>query len=189
MWSGRDVGKVSERFIDSVIQTIIYGRAAMCTNSQRCANAHVLEFNGDLYACDHFVLADWRIGNIMDRPLAELLLDTKLEKFAELKTELPAACKDCEFLRYCWGGCPKHHVPIGGGPERVNHFCEGYKMFFKAALPELNRIAAYVKDGRLPETGGRQRTTAGRVGRNEPCPCGSGRKFKNCCGRSAGRPL
>lgn len=27
---------------------------------------------------------------------------------------------------------------------------------------------------------------SGRVGRNDPCPCGSGRKWKKCCGKSGG---
>ena len=65
LWATRHVGVVSERLIDSVLHTLVYGQAAMCCNAQRCANAHVLECNGDLYACDHFVYRQWRIGNIL----------------------------------------------------------------------------------------------------------------------------
>jgi len=195
LWAGRDVGKVSERFIDSVMHTIVYGKASLCCYSQRCANAHVLEFNGDLYACDHFVFKEWYIGNIMEKPLAELVQDPKLEEFARLKTDLPAACRDCEFLRYCRGGCPKHHVPIGTDPARVNYFCEGYKMFFSHALGELERIAESMKQGKQPPPRDSQSTGVKKIatsttgatkppGRNDPCPCGSGRKFKNCCGRN-----
>jgi len=150
IWAGRDIGKVSERFIDNCIHQLIYGRAAMCCYSERCANAHVLEFNGDLYACDHFVFKEWLIGNIMARPLTDLLGDPKLEEFARLKTDLPAACRDCEFLEFCHSGCPKHHKPIGTDPARVNHFCEGYKMFFREALGELKKIASYIQRGELP---------------------------------------
>ena len=182
LWAERDVGKVSLRFFDSILQTIIHNVPAMCTHSQRCANAHVLEFNGDLYACDHFVLPEWRIGNVMARPMGELLRSPKLREFARLKTDLPAACEDCEFLQYCRGGCPKHHTPIGLDRQRVNYFCEGYKMFFRAALPELKRIAEYVKLGQLPSR--KAPPPGARPGRNDPCPCGSGRKFKNCCGRT-----
>ncbi|MDY6913695.1 MAG: anaerobic sulfatase maturase [Planctomycetota bacterium] len=195
LWGDRDVGKVSERFIDSVMHTIIYGNASLCCYSPRCADAHVLEFNGDLYACDHFVFKEWRIGNIMKKPLADLVRDPKLEEFARLKTDLPTACQHCEFLRYCHGGCPKHHVPIGIDPARVNHFCEGYKMFFSNALGELKRIAEYIKQGRQPQPKESQppapntpATPSAKVkppGRNDPCPCGSGRKFKRCCGRRA----
>ncbi len=190
-WAARDVGKVSERFIDNCLHQIIYSKAAMCCYAESCANAFVLEFNGDLYACDHFVFGEWLIGNINDRPLAELTTDAKVEKFSRLKTDLPAACSDCEYLRFCRGGCPKHHLPAGSDPARVNHFCSGYKMFFKRALPELHRIAKQIaaqqqqqqqqQPDRPPATA--QPTDGKTPGRNEPCPCGSGRKFKSCCGR------
>jgi uncharacterized protein len=191
-WSARDVGRVSERFIDNVLHSLIFGHAATCCYAERCANAHVLEFNGDLYACDHFVFPEWRIGNIMDRPLADLVRDDKLEEFARLKTDLPAVCRDCEYLPLCHGGCPKHHVPIGTDPDRVNHFCEGYKLFFREALPELRRMAEYFKRGEQPPQvrapagapPSPAAKPAGRPGRNDPCPCGSGRKYKNCCGKN-----
>ena len=198
LWAARDVGQVSERLIDSVLHSLIFGRASMCCYAERCANAHVLEFNGDLYACDHFVRKQWKIGNIMDRPLADLVRDPLLDEFALLKTELPHACRACEFVEFCNGGCPKHHMPPGDDPRRVNHFCEGYKRFFREALPELRRMAEYFKVGKTPPKKGSTpaqpavaapptaapslRGPAPRP--NAPCPCGSGRKFKNCCGRS-----
>lgn len=195
LWASRDVGRVSERFIDNVLHTLIFGKAATCCYSERCANAHVLEFNGDLYACDHFVYPEWRIGNIMETPLAELVRDEKLDEFARLKTDIPAECRDCEYLELCHGGCPKHHVPIGTDQDRVNHFCRGYKLFFREALPELRRMAEYFKKGQQPPQVRAKAPAASpapdaapgassRPGRNDPCPCGSGRKFKNCCGRS-----
>ena len=220
-WASRDVGKVSERFIDNVLHTIVYGKASMCCYSDRCANAHILEFNGDVYACDHFVYPEWKIGNLMDRPLGELVTDPRLDEFAALKTAVPQACRGCEFFEYCRAGCPKHHVPIGTDPARVNWFCEGYKLFFREALGELHRMAAYVKRGQLPplrdapapaptrEAAERaNRFQAGPApdaaiplkavaanqatpaplrgkppGRNDPCPCGSGLKFKKCCAK------
>jgi len=189
LWRDRHVGVVSERLIDSVLHTIVHGQAALCCNAERCANAHVLEWNGDLYACDHFVFNEWRIGNIMDTPLEELVTSEKLEEFARLKTDLPAACRDCEYLPYCNGGCPKHHIPpaVTGDPNRLNHFCEGYKRFFREALPELKRIAEDIQQGRPPTPAAAPAKPAappaGAVPRNAPCPCGSGRKYKHCCGR------
>jgi len=195
-WTRRDVGRVSVRFIDDVLHTILYGRASTCVHSERCAAAHILEWNGDVYACDHFVFKEWLLGNIMETPLVEILKSPRLEEFAALKTDRPAACRDCEYLTYCQGGCPKHHRPIGTDPNRVNHFCEGYKMFYSRALPELKRIAEYIRRGELPPTKGDlpdraahaappgRRYTGPKVGRNDPCPCGSGRKYKNCCGRT-----
>jgi len=215
LWASRDVGRISERLIDSVLHYLIYGTAATCCYSDRCANAHVLEFNGDLYACDHFVYPEWKIGNLMDRPLTELVRDPRLEEFAALKTQVPHACRNCEFLEYCRAGCPKHHMPLGTDPGRVNHFCEGYKAFFREALPELKRMAEYFKRNEMPpargmavpEATGREQGQPAETasfqagpppgapmplkaqrhkapGRNDPCPCGSGRKYKHCCGKA-----
>ena len=192
LWSARDVGKVSERFIDSVLHKLIFGTSAICCQSDRCANAFVLEYNGDLYACDHFVYERWLLGNILQRPLVELVTDPMVEEFSRLKTDLPSACRGCEFLEFCNGGCPKHHVPLYGRPERTNYFCEAYKSFFRAALPELRRLAEYFRRGEqapprnptpVPPAGSAPSASA-RPHRNAPCPCGSGRKFKNCCGKS-----
>ena len=201
-WAERDVGRVSVRFLDDALHCILYGRSSTCVHSEKCAAAYIVEWNGDLYACDHFVYKDWLIGNIMDTPMVDLVKSPRLEEFAALKTDLPAACRDCEYLRFCWGGCPKHHRPMGRDPDRVNHFCEGYKMFFAKALPELRRIAEYIRRGELPPTkgdaaqaqappieaaGGSVPHASGaggqKVGRNAPCPCGSGKKYKHCCGR------
>lgn len=225
IWKARDIGRVSERLIDSVLHSLIFGKAATCCYAERCANAHVLEYNGDLYACDHFVYPEWRIGNIMDRPLSELVGDPKLEEFAKLKTELPSACAACEYVELCRGGCPKHHMPLYGDADRVNHFCEGLKLFFREALPELRQLAEQFKAAEAarrnpaaqqqaaamgaapppagaapgpagaapagspaqPQPGQRGPATASpprkKPGRNAPCPCGSGRKYKACCGR------
>ncbi len=191
LWLDRHVGVVSERLIDSVLHTIVHGEASLCCNAARCANAHVLEWNGDLYACDHFVYREWLIGNILETPLIDLVRSPRLDEFAKLKTDLPAACRECEFLPYCNAGCPKHHIPDAatGDPGRVNHFCEGYKLFFRQALPELKRIAEDLRRGRQPRRRAQEAVAAGTdapppaPGRNDPCPCGSGRKYKHCCGR------
>ncbi|MBN1553315.1 MAG: anaerobic sulfatase maturase [Phycisphaerae bacterium] len=189
LWSTRDAGKVSVRFFDNVIHTILYGRASQCCFSRSCANAHVLEFNGDVYACDHFVYPRWLLGNLLETPLVELLESGILKEFAELKNDLPTVCEDCEYLSFCHGGCPKHHMPLYGGPERVNYFCEGYRRFFAEALPELRKIAEQIqRDQMFPAKHTSPPNpaivpTENHIGRNDPCPCGSGRKYKHCCGR------
>ncbi|MBS3820193.1 MAG: anaerobic sulfatase maturase [Planctomycetes bacterium] len=206
-WATRDVGKVSERFIDCVLHSLIFGRASQCCQSERCANAHILEWNGDLYVCDHFVYDRWRVGNIMQTPLAELARHPMLDEFAKLKTDLPEVCKACEYLGLCFGGCPKHHMPLYGDATRQNYFCEGYRRFFDEALPELRRMAEYFKRNQQPplkppagqvqaKTPQQQAAFAAGPGpqptmvpasdgppkRNDPCPCGSGKKYKKCCG-------
>lgn len=208
LWASRDIGRVSERLIDSTLHSLIFGAGSTCCYCEKCANAHVLEFNGDLYACDHFVYERWKIGNIMETPLDQLVRDPKLDEFAKLKTDLPAKCRECEYLSLCRGGCPKHHMPLYGDGDRVNHFCEGYKMFFGETLDELKRMAGYFKRGQTPplrgsagadesdpakaekfaagpdaSAAGPHKPAGKKPRRNEPCPCGSGRKFKSCCAR------
>lgn len=185
IWSARDVGKVSERLIDCVLHTIIYGHASTCCYARKCGNAHVLEFNGDLYACDHFVYKEWKIGNILERPLAELVQDPRLAEFDKMKLELPSKCMECRFLPFCFGGCPKHHVPIGTDPQRVNYFCEGLQAFFEKSIPELYDMAQYIREGQLPppKEPAPQAAPDAPANRNAPCPCGSGRKYKSCCGK------
>ena len=207
LWASRDIGRVSERFIDNVLHTLIYGKASMCCYSERCANAHILEWNGDFYVCDHFVYKDWKLGNIMQTPMEQLIKSPRLQQFAALKTEVPDKCRDCEYFELCRGGCPKHHRPIGTDPARWNHYCEGYKMFFREALGDMQRMAQYFRRGQTPplrpsKTGGHAPTRqaaatreqflagpkagapmGGQPKRNSPCPCGSGKKYKACCGR------
>ena len=186
-WRERDVGNVSVRFIDDAFFRLATGMYASCYNCAKCANAFVAEWNGDLYACDHFVFKEWRLGNMQEHPLESLLASPLLAEFSRLKTDLPAECSKCEYLLYCNGGCPKHHVPMGLDPTRVNYFCRAYKAFYAAALDTLKRLAETVKrqntaNSPLPRAG--FATAPGRkAGRNDPCPCGSGRKFKLCCGR------
>ena len=214
LWAARDVGKISERLIDCVLHHLVLGRASTCCYDTKCANAHIVEFNGDVYACDHYVYKEWLLGNLMDTPLTELVASEKLADFAKLKTDLPARCRTCEFLRFCNGGCPKHHMPMGLNSERVNYFCEGLQAFFRRALPVLEQMVPYIRQqqplptleqiesGNLPplespqparpQGGAPTRAAAAARGlqppanapkRNDPCPCGSGLKYKRCCAK------
>ena len=186
-WKEHDIGKVSVGYIDDLLHYLFYNRSPICCNSQKCANAYVVEWNGDLFACDHFVFKEWLIGNITTDPLERLLKSPVLEKFARLKTDLPEECRTCEYLQYCNGGCPKHHVPIGTDPARVNYFCKAYKTFYAATLTELKHLAKTARSNNehreiLAQQSG-PRHPDDKIGRNDPCPCGSGRKYKLCCGK------
>jgi len=189
-WKDNHVGRVSVRFIDDLLYQLVSGLPSICCNSRECANAFVLEWNGDLFACDHFVSKDWLIGNIGDHPLVELVHSPLVGKFAEFKTDLPSACRSCEYLQYCHGGCPKHHIPLGTDPGRVNYFCQAYKTFLAASLGELKHIAAAFRSENTEKIfspgQGQPYPPERKIGRNDPCPCGSGRKYKLCCGNAAG---
>ena len=154
-WVVNDVGKISVRIFESIVYTLVKMVPTVCCFAKKCANAYVLEYNGDLYACDHFVFPEWKIGNIMETPLRELLNSPLIEEFSKLKTELPEPCKECEFLPICNGGCPKHHV-YKDGVGKVNYFCSAYKEFFKYSIRTFKKIAHDIaqKEGiNLPDIG------------------------------------
>ena len=55
-----------------------------------------------------------------------------------------------------------------------------------AFVPEIHRyFEPHRRAGGLPPERRPVRRAGPKIGRNDPCPCGSGKKFKQCCGRDA----
>jgi uncharacterized protein len=137
----------------------------------------VLEHDGSFYSCDHFVDDAHRVGGIEDTPLEALLTAPSQVAFGLAKRDsLPRQCCECDVLPMCNGGCPKDRFATASdGEAGLNYLCPAFKRFFTHALPWAVRVAA----DRVPA--GLQSRVATGVGRNDPCPCGSGKKFKKCC--------
>lgn len=113
--------------------------------------------------------------------------DQRLATFADRKQHLPTECDECRWKRYCFGGCPKNR-PGRGDAAAPSVLCDGYRMFFEHAMPRLEWLAEYLRRGQLPPDPQAAAVASSarpgdKVGRNTPCPCGSGRKYKQCCGR------
>ena len=143
-----------------------------------CGQIPVLEHNGDFFPCDHFVDREHRLGNIRATPLRELLDSPAQRAFGDDKRDsLPRYCRDCEVLAMCNGGCPKYRfIRTPEGDPGLNYLCAGLKRFFLHSRAPLERMAS--RERRRPPG---YRTTPDNVGRNHPCPCGSGLKYKKCC--------
>ncbi len=167
----------SVRFFDSVFYTYVDMQPPECTLLEECGVYVVVEHNGNVYSCDFFVDPDWYLGNVMQDQLIELLNSTRQLQFGRVKSALPSECKTCKWLSYCRGGCPKDRSsdPRDKGS---NHFCKAYKLFFEHADEKLKQLAYKWK----LEHGMIKPQQEDKVGRNDPCPCNSGRKYKNCCG-------
>jgi uncharacterized protein len=177
-WVSRDVGRVFVQLFEQMVAVRCGIGPTLCHLSPECGRQFVIERNGDVYACDHYVYPEYRLGNILEVPLRAMLGSPVAHALGRGKAErLSAECRGCEWLPACNGGCPKHRWGEGGR----NRLCEGYRAFFRHAGPRLDAIAALVRAGRPAE--GIMGRAARRVGRNDPCPCGSGRKYKACCGR------
>jgi uncharacterized protein len=188
-WMSRDLGLIVVQFFDEALRPELGLPHALCIWRETCGDVVVLEHDGSVYACDHFVCPSHRIGSLRERPLADLLSDPALRAFGQDKQDrLPAACRACDVLAWCNGGCPKDRLVHSDANEAgLSYLCPAYKRFFRHARPVMERLAVHWQAG-LPLRSfiASPRpvavATAGpKVGPNDPCPCGSGRKYKKCC--------
>lgn len=183
-WLTEDYGKVYVQIFEEAVRAWIGMGSGLCVFSQTCGAAPVMEYNGDVYACDHFVFPQYKLGNINETPLYDLVNMPQQRQFGLDKYEtLPQTCLDCPILFVCHGGCPKNR--ISGGDKPVNYLCQAYKMFFSYTAPYMRIIALGIKGNESPhEVHSKLMEQHGQIwdiGRNEPCPCGSGLKYKRCC--------
>ncbi len=186
-WLEMDVGEIFIQHFDVFLGLFMNLPSALCVHAQTCGRAVALEHNGDLYSCDHFVFTDHFLGNILDTSLVDMLDGEFQILFGDNKKKgLPLFCRQCRYLTLCNGGCPAHRfTKAPGGETGLNYLCEGFRLFFAHALPYFRAMADCLNSGR-PASDYRQyletSTPPPKPGRNHPCPCGSGKKFKNCCG-------
>jgi uncharacterized protein len=191
-WVRRDVGRVFVQIFDVALAAWAGERPGLCIFEKTCGTALALEHNGDVYSCDHYVEPAHRLGNLQEIPLVELVASKQQRRFGLAKRDtLPGYCRACEVRFVCNGGCPKDrtlHTP--DGEPGLNYLCAGYKTFFTHIDRPMRIMAEELRAGRPPanvmrllaaEQAELERRLA-RAGRNDPCPCGSGQKFKKCHG-------
>ena len=196
-WIKEDVGKIFVQFFDVQLGLWAGGPAGLCWFAETCGEGLAMEHNGDLYACDHYVYPEYRLGNIMETPLDALASLPFQRKFGDDKRDtLPRQCRECAYRFACNGGCPKHRfLTARDGEPGLNYFCESYMRFFAHTAPYMRTMADLLHRGRpaadVMTIARRERDGARSakivVGRNDLCPCGSGRKFKACCGAGGER--
>ena len=192
-WVKRDVGKTFVLNFDGALAGWLGMAGTVCIFGPTCGLGMALEHNGDLYSCDHFVEPKYLIGNIMEKPMAELAACEKQRKFGQDKRDtLPQYCRNCELLFVCNGECPKNRfIVTPDGQPGLNYLCEGFKAFFKHADKPMRIMAELLRRGKLAEEVMKVTGTEGKggegvstkPGRNEPCFCVSGLKFKKCHGK------
>ncbi|MCL4216404.1 MAG: anaerobic sulfatase-maturation protein [Candidatus Hydrogenedentes bacterium] len=192
-WVRADVGQYFVQIFDVSLEAWLGRNPSLCVFSKKCGRAMALEHNGDLYSCDHFVYPENKLGNIMDEALSKLVESDQQHQFGEDKfTTLPQYCLDCEVRFACNGECPKHRfIKTPAGEPGLNYLCAGLKHYFTHVDPYMRFMAQELRQGRPPTNvmqyvRQQEQQQAARNGRkpNEPCFCGSGRKYKKCCGRT-----
>lgn len=187
-----DVGKIFVQDFDTTLN-IIYGLPSpICIHAEKCGRAVAIEHNGDIYSCDHYVDPEYHIGNVLNETLQHMLESGFQTKFGnDKKDSLPLYCRKCDFLNVCNGGCPKNRIiETPEGEPGLNYLCEGYKAFYSHTEPVFKKMAEAIGMGYLAKDYHRleslklfqQDKHRKVVGRNDPCICGSGKKFKKCCG-------
>ena len=190
-WYPADTRRVSVRLFDSILATMVDGVANTCSRGMDCRAYLVVEYNGDVYPCDFYVREDLKLGNIMTHSWQEMQDSPIYAEFGRRKREWNAACDVCRWKTHCAGDCPKNRMGHGEGDSRsLSELCSGWKMFYEHSASGFEKLAGEIRAERAESQRQfemQQRMAAApraRVGRNEACPCGSGRKFKKCCGRS-----
>ena len=192
-WVRRDVGRVFVQLFDVSLEMWAGMEASLCVFRRQCGAALAIEHCGDVYSCDHFVYPENRLGNIMDSPLEALVNSDQQRRFGEAKeTTLPKYCLECDVRFACNGECPKHRfMTTPDGESGLNYLCAGYKSFFRHIDPYMRFMAAELAARRAPANvmqwiANREMQAAlQNARRNDSCPCGSGKKFKHCCGGQA----
>ena len=191
-WVRYDVGRLYVQMFEVALANWFGTPPGLCIHAKTCGGALALEHTGDLYACDHFVEPAYRLGNIREEHMIELIASDRQLQFGRDKFEtLPAYCRGCDVRFACHGGCPKDrfiHTP--DGEPGLNYLCAGYKLFFHHIADAMEFMVDELNMQRSPanimpfmaENDAIARRVYPPVGRNEPCPCGSGRKYKQCHG-------
>ena len=187
-WVLHDLGRLDVQLFAETMRVWAGGNAGLCLMAPVCGRALIVERDGDVYSCDHYVVPEYRIGDIETATLGDLADSPAQHRFGEDKRSgLPAQCRTCPWLTVCNGGCPKDRfVRSEDGEPGLNHLCEGLRRFFSYVQPAVNLVNALAKRGQTPEAimynlHTRLAALWKGVSRNDPCPCRSGRKAKHCC--------
>jgi uncharacterized protein len=151
-WVRKDVGKVFVQLFDVALEMWLGLPASVCVFGRTCGQAAVIEHNGDVYSCDHYVYPENKLGNLSATPLVEMLVSDKQKKFGNAKRDLlPGSCLSCEVRFACNGECPKHRfVKAEGEPYRQNYLCAGYRYFFNHIDPCMRYMSNEYGNGRAP---------------------------------------
>lgn len=189
-WVRKDVGNIFVQMFEVSLESWFGKPQSLCVFRETCGTAMAVEHNGDLYSCDHYVYPENKLGNIIETGISSLVDSPQEFQFGMNKRNLlPRYCLECEVRFACNGECPKHRFQrTPEGEEGLNYLCAGYKLFFNHVAPYMRYMANELKQHRSPTTVMKWSMEKDSgfpnhdIGRNDDCPCGSGKKYKKCCG-------
>jgi len=152
VWVMQDVGRVFVQIFDVALESWYGLPQSLCVFAPECGRALVVEHNGDLFSCDHFVYPENRLGNIMERALGSLITSPQQSRFGSAKSAaLPSNCRQCDVRFACNGECPKHRfTQTASGEYGLNYLCAGYKHFFRHIDPYMRFMANELRQNGAP---------------------------------------
>jgi len=186
-WIRQDIERIKVQIFEEAARTAFGQEHSLCIFRKTCGDVPVVEHNGDFFSCDHFVNTEHRLGNIQEAPLVDFLESPAQRAFGQAKLDtLPRYCQACGVLNMCHGGCPKDRIlRAPDGEAGLNHLCVGYKRFFTHCQPFVANLSALWRrqslEPQIPLARIKGPQVRSKTGRNDPCPCGSGKKYKKCC--------
>lgn len=139
-WVRNDVGEYFVQIFDSTLANWVGVEPGICTYGKTCGHAGVMEYNGDVYTCDHYVFPEYKLGNIFTHTLTEMMYSERETSFGDAKRDsLPGQCLRCKYLFACNGECPKNRFSVSvDGEPGLNYLCKGYYAFFEKAAPYMD---------------------------------------------------
>ncbi|MCM1293372.1 MAG: anaerobic sulfatase-maturation protein [Bacteroides sp.] len=151
-WVRSDVGKIFVQIFDSTLARWVGVQPGVCTMSDVCGHAGIVDFNGDVYSCDHFVFPQYKLGNIHSDTIINMMSSQRQRAFGQNKRgSLPDQCLKCRWTMICNGECPKNRFAVtADGQPGLNYLCSGYRRYFEHVAPYMDFMAAELKAQRAP---------------------------------------
>lgn len=151
-WVRKDVGKIFVEIFDCTLANWMGVSPGICAYSKECGHAGVMEHNGDVYSCDHFVFPEYKLGNIRDHSLIDMLYGEQQQEFSRLKhSSLPRQCKECDMEFACHGECPKNRfMKDKYGDSGLNYLCPGYYHYYQHVAPYMDYMKQELMAQRPP---------------------------------------
>ena len=178
-WIKDDMNRISIRLFDSILEYLVYRRYNVCYMQKNCCQYFVVEYDGNVYPCDFFVRKDLVLGNVKTGTWEDFLKSPVYHRFGRQKAIWNKLCNTCPYIDFCNGDCQKFRIGDNQSSRILSVLCKGWKKFYTHTLPKFNLIAEKIRvDYNITSS---VQSKPKKIGRNDPCPCGSGKKYKNCC--------
>ena len=151
-WVRHDVSIFFINIFDATLANWVGVAPGLCTMAKHCGHAGVMEHNGDVYSCDHFVFPEYKLGNIHEQSLVEMMYSERQRRFGRAKADsLPTQCRECQWLNACHGECPRNRfIHTANGEPGLNYLCEGYRQYFSHVAPYMDVMKRLLGEKRPP---------------------------------------